>query len=158
MASIATTFDAATGKLMWQGRLGVAMREGFSASPVGVDGKVFFTNDEGETFVLKAGPTFELLRREPLERPGAGLARTRGRPLVLPHGSGTARHRTITGLGLQQAEAVGPKPVLSHIGASRHAANPAEAPLGYRTVDQDGRSLDSLPENGAQSLDSPRLG
>jgi outer membrane protein assembly factor BamB len=62
MTSIATTFDAKTGKLMWQGRLGVAVREGFSASPVGVNGKVFFTNDEGETFVLKAGPTFELLR------------------------------------------------------------------------------------------------
>ena len=61
MTSIATSFDAATGKLMWQGRLGVATREGFSASPVGVDGKVFFTNDEGETFVLKAGPTFQLL-------------------------------------------------------------------------------------------------
>ena len=26
-----------------------------------VDGKVFFTNDEGETFVLRAGPKFELL-------------------------------------------------------------------------------------------------
>jgi outer membrane protein assembly factor BamB len=38
------------------------MREGFSASPVAVDGKVFFTNDEGETFVLKAGAAFELLR------------------------------------------------------------------------------------------------
>src|SRR5262245_26172611 len=60
MTSIATTFDASSGKLMWQGRLGVAMREGFSASPVGVNGKVFFTNDEGETFVLKAGSTFEL--------------------------------------------------------------------------------------------------
>ena len=55
-------FEAATGKLMWQGRLGVAQREGFSASPVAVDGKVFFTNDDGETFVLRAGPKFELLR------------------------------------------------------------------------------------------------
>ena len=62
MASIVTSLEATSGKLMWQGRLGVAMREGFSASPVAVDGKVFFTNDEGETFVLKAGPTFELLR------------------------------------------------------------------------------------------------
>ncbi len=61
MASIVTTFEATTGKVMWQGRLGVAQREGFSASPVAVDGKVFFTNDEGETFVLKAGPIFELL-------------------------------------------------------------------------------------------------
>ena len=39
----------------------MAQREGFSASPVAVDGKVFFTNDDGETFVLRAGPTFELL-------------------------------------------------------------------------------------------------
>jgi len=61
MASIATCFEASTGEVMWQGRLGVARREGFSASPVAVDGKVFFTNDNGETFVLRAGPEFELL-------------------------------------------------------------------------------------------------
>jgi outer membrane protein assembly factor BamB len=62
MASIATCLDAMTGRTIWQGRLGMAQREGFSASPVAVNGKVFFTNDEGETFVLKAGPQFELLR------------------------------------------------------------------------------------------------
>ena len=61
MQSIVTSFDAASGRVLWQGRLGTAQREGFSASPVGVDGKVFFTSDEGETFVLKAGPAFELL-------------------------------------------------------------------------------------------------
>jgi outer membrane protein assembly factor BamB len=61
MASIVTSLDARTGKLLWQGRLGVAQREGFSASPVAVDGKIFFTNDDGETFVLRAGPTFELM-------------------------------------------------------------------------------------------------
>jgi outer membrane protein assembly factor BamB len=61
MTSVATAFNAATGATAWQGRLGVARAEGFSASPVALDGKVFFTNDEGETFVLKAGGTFELL-------------------------------------------------------------------------------------------------
>jgi outer membrane protein assembly factor BamB len=61
MASIVTCLEAATGRTVWQGRLGVARREGFSASPVSVDGKVFFTNDDGETFVLRAGPTFDLL-------------------------------------------------------------------------------------------------
>ena len=61
MQSIATCFDARTGKTMWQDRLGVAQREGFSASPVSVDGKVFFTNDNGQTFVLRAGEKFELL-------------------------------------------------------------------------------------------------
>ncbi len=61
MASIATSLHARTGQTLWQGRLGAARREGFSASPVAVDGKIFFTNDEGETFVLRAGPTFQLL-------------------------------------------------------------------------------------------------
>ena len=61
MASIATAYDPASGEVLWQGRLGTAAREGFSASPVGVDGKVFFTNDMGETFVLEAGREFKLL-------------------------------------------------------------------------------------------------
>ena len=61
MTSIATALNAATGEVLWQGRLGVATREGFSASPVGVDNKIFFTNDEGETFVLRAGATFNLM-------------------------------------------------------------------------------------------------
>jgi outer membrane protein assembly factor BamB len=62
MASIVTSLDARTGKTVWQGRLGVATREGFSASPVAVNGHVFFTNDEGDTFVLRAGPAFDLVR------------------------------------------------------------------------------------------------
>ena len=62
MVSVATAFHAASGKLLWQGRMGEALRESFSGSPVGVDGKVFFTNDQGETFVLKAGDEFQLLR------------------------------------------------------------------------------------------------
>ena len=61
MSSIITCFDAATGTVMWQQRLGRAIREGISASPVVVDNKVFVTSDEGVTFVLKTGPEFELL-------------------------------------------------------------------------------------------------
>ena len=61
MQSIVSAFDARTGTSLWQGRLGVATREGFSASPVALDGKVFFTNDDGETFVLRAGKTFDLM-------------------------------------------------------------------------------------------------
>jgi outer membrane protein assembly factor BamB len=62
MSAIATCLEAKTGKAVWQGRLGEAKREGFSASPVIVDGKIFITNDDGETFVLAAGPAFKLLR------------------------------------------------------------------------------------------------
>ena len=65
---------------MWQDRLGVAPREGFSASPVAVDGKVFFTNDDGETFVLRAGAKFELLHVNDLgERTLASPALVDGR-------------------------------------------------------------------------------
>ena len=73
---------------MWQERLGVAKREGFSASPVVVDGKVFFTNDDGETFVLRAGPKFELLHVNNIgERTLASPALVDGRWYIR-----TARH------------------------------------------------------------------
>jgi outer membrane protein assembly factor BamB len=61
MQSIATALHARTGENLWQGRLGQARAEGFSASPVALDGKVFFTNDYGETFVLRAGEEFEIM-------------------------------------------------------------------------------------------------
>jgi outer membrane protein assembly factor BamB len=62
MQSILTVYEAATGKLVYQDRLGVAIREGFSASPVHVNGKIFLTNDDGQTFVVEAGRQFKLLR------------------------------------------------------------------------------------------------
>jgi len=66
MQSILTVYETRTGTLVYQGRLGVAQREGFSASPVVVNGELFFTNDEGETFVVKAGRQFQLLHTNTL--------------------------------------------------------------------------------------------
>jgi outer membrane protein assembly factor BamB len=66
MQSILTVYEAKTGTLVYQGRLGVAQREGFSASPVVVNNELFFTNDEGETFVVKAGREFSLLHTNSL--------------------------------------------------------------------------------------------
>lgn len=61
MQSIVTAFEAVSGRSLWQGRLGQARSEGFSASPVAFDGKIFFTNDDGQTFVIRAGRDFQLL-------------------------------------------------------------------------------------------------
>jgi outer membrane protein assembly factor BamB len=66
MQSILTVYEAKTGALVYQGRMGVARREGFSASPVVVNGELFFTNDDGETFVVKAGREFRLLHTNTL--------------------------------------------------------------------------------------------
>ncbi|MEE8397747.1 MAG: PQQ-binding-like beta-propeller repeat protein [Desulfobacterales bacterium] len=80
MVAVATCFEARTGKLIWRERLGRARREGFSASPVAVNGKIFFTNDDGETFVLKTGPAFKLLHVNRLkERVQASPALVDGR-------------------------------------------------------------------------------
>lgn len=62
MQSILTVFHAKSGELAYQERLGVAMREGFSASPVSVGNLIYFTNDDGQTFVIEAGPVFKLRR------------------------------------------------------------------------------------------------
>ena len=62
-----TAHEVKSGAVLWQGRLGQGYP--FTSSPVGVDGKVFFTNEEGETFVLKAGKTFELLHVNKVNEP-----------------------------------------------------------------------------------------
>jgi outer membrane protein assembly factor BamB len=67
--SIVTALEARTGTLLYQGRLGEAKKEGFSGSPVAVGGKVFFTNDDGETFVLESGREFKLLHVNRLGEP-----------------------------------------------------------------------------------------
>ena len=61
MSSIITCLNAKTGETVWQERLGRPSRESISSSPVIVDDKLFVTKDDGETFVLRTGPEFELL-------------------------------------------------------------------------------------------------
>jgi outer membrane protein assembly factor BamB len=67
MQSILTVLDAKTGASIYQGRLGEPVREGFSVSPVAIGDKIFFTNDEGQTFVVQAGSEFKLLRTNELK-------------------------------------------------------------------------------------------
>ena len=55
-------FDASTGAEVYQQRLGDGTT-GFTASLVAADGKVYFTSEDGDVFVVKAGRTFELLAK-----------------------------------------------------------------------------------------------
>lgn len=51
-------YDALTGKLHYEQRLGTGTT-GFSSSPVAAGGLIYFASEEGEVYVIKAGPVFE---------------------------------------------------------------------------------------------------
>jgi outer membrane protein assembly factor BamB len=59
-------FEAKTGKKLYDERLGTG-RSAFTSSPVGADGKVYAISEEGDVFVIQAGPDFKLLATNPLE-------------------------------------------------------------------------------------------
>lgn len=60
---VASCLDALTGKTIWQHRL----RGNYSASPLAASGYIYFCNHEGETTVLKAGKTPEIVNTNVLE-------------------------------------------------------------------------------------------
>jgi outer membrane protein assembly factor BamB len=57
---IVTTLDAATGRLLKEGRATGALGE-YYASPVAADGKVYLANRDGQVAVLEAGADWKLL-------------------------------------------------------------------------------------------------
>ena len=62
-----TSTDPKTGKEIY-GRQRIAVDSGtFSASPWSYNGKIFAVSEDGDTFVIRAGPTFELLGRNSLD-------------------------------------------------------------------------------------------
>jgi outer membrane protein assembly factor BamB len=57
---VLSVYDARTGERKFQERL-AGGTAAFTSSPVAGDGKVYLANEDGQVFVLKAGPTYELL-------------------------------------------------------------------------------------------------
>lgn len=57
---ILTVFDAKTGERKYQERL-AGGTSAFTSSPVANDGKIYLANEDGQVFVIKAGPAYELV-------------------------------------------------------------------------------------------------
>lgn len=57
-AGVLRCFNARNGDLQYEQRVGGAV---FFASPVAADGKLYFTSTDGEVYVVRAGPKYELL-------------------------------------------------------------------------------------------------
>jgi outer membrane protein assembly factor BamB len=88
---ILTVYDAKTGERKFQERL-AGGTSAFTSSPVAADGKIYLASEEGHVFVLKAGPTYEVLaendmRESVLATPaiseGTLLYRTQGHVLAI---------------------------------------------------------------------------
>jgi len=62
---VLSAFDAKTGTRHYQARLGDG-KTGFSASAVASSGRLYFTSEDGDVYVVKAGPVYELLSTNPL--------------------------------------------------------------------------------------------
>jgi len=57
---VISAFDARTGDRKFQQRL-AGGTAAFTASPVAADGKIYLANEDGQVFVIKDGPAYELL-------------------------------------------------------------------------------------------------
>ena len=78
---ILTRFDAKTGVQTFKSRIG----EGgdFTSSPWGYNGKIFCMNEEGKTFVIRAGDKYELLDSNDLEEMALSTPALIGDRLIL---------------------------------------------------------------------------
>ncbi|MEK6281385.1 MAG: PQQ-binding-like beta-propeller repeat protein [Acidobacteriota bacterium] len=62
---VLTAYNAHTGERIYQERLG-GKGGAFTASPVASDGKIYLSSEDGDIFVVKAGPKYELLATNPV--------------------------------------------------------------------------------------------
>jgi outer membrane protein assembly factor BamB len=66
---VVSCFTAKTGQKHFGERLGAGGREGFTASAVAADGKIYYTREDGKVYVIRAAPKFEILATNDLTEP-----------------------------------------------------------------------------------------
>ena len=79
---VLTVYDATSGARHYQQRLDEAPL-GFSASPIGAGGHVYLASEDGDVFVVKAGPTFAIVARNDLDEPLMATPAVAGNMLVV---------------------------------------------------------------------------
>jgi outer membrane protein assembly factor BamB len=65
---VLTVYDAASGAQIYVHRIGTT-NSTFSASPVAAGGRIYFSSEDGEVFVIKAGLAYELLATNRMGEP-----------------------------------------------------------------------------------------
>jgi outer membrane protein assembly factor BamB len=67
-AGILTCWDLRTGQQLYEQRL-PGVTSGFSASPVVADGKLYLSSEDGDVYVVRAAPKFELIATNAMGQP-----------------------------------------------------------------------------------------
>ena len=62
---VLAAYNAKTGERAYQERIG-GKGGAFTSSPVAADGKIYLSSEDGDVFVVKAGPKYELLATNPV--------------------------------------------------------------------------------------------
>jgi outer membrane protein assembly factor BamB len=65
---VLTVYDAKTGERKYQERL-AGGTSAFTASPVASDGRIYLANEDGQVFVIKAGPAYEVVALNDMRAP-----------------------------------------------------------------------------------------
>ena len=77
-----TCLDARTGEVRYEGAR-PPVTASFMASPVAVNGHLLLMSQDGDTFVVKAGPRFEVVGTNPLGEPISASAAAAGGRLYI---------------------------------------------------------------------------
>ena len=91
---IITCLDAATGEVMYEGGRPPKPTH-FMGSAVAYNGMIAMTSEDGDTFMLKAGPKHEIVRTNISRRTGVFLARAGQRPRLHPRRQTSVRDRQV---------------------------------------------------------------
>ena len=65
---VVRAYNAKTGEKLYEQRLG-GKGGAFTASPVAADGKIYFPSEDGDVFVIKAGPKYDYVGASPMGEP-----------------------------------------------------------------------------------------
>ena len=67
-SGVLTCYDARTGEKIYKKRVGKGLA-GFTASAVAADKKIYYTCEDGDIYVIRAGPKYKFYRRNALGEP-----------------------------------------------------------------------------------------
>jgi outer membrane protein assembly factor BamB len=79
---ILTCLDAKTGEVKYEGGR-IPIPATFTASPVAFDGKILLTSEDGDTFIVKAGPEHQILGTNSVAEPGYASPAIAGRKIFI---------------------------------------------------------------------------